>query len=77
MLRRSLESAGPEPGPKDLTKPTSEGLGVAKAFQMLLDRSADCEPWNQGTFGLSAGTLESLVSALHRFDFTAAVGRIA
>lgn len=40
---------------------------------MLLDRSAECEPWNQGTFGLSAGTLESLVSALHRFDFAVLV----
>jgi hypothetical protein len=56
---------------------SSEGLGVAKALQVLVDRSADCEPWNQGTFGSSAGALESLVSALHRFDFADAVGRIA
>ncbi len=50
-----------------------EGLGVAKALQVLLDRSAECEPWNQGTFGLSAGSLESLVSALDRFDFAVLV----
>lgn len=52
---------------------SSEGLAVAKALQLLLDHSADIELWSQGTFGLSGGTLESLVSALHRFDFAVLV----
>lgn len=52
---------------------SSEGLPVAQALQVLLDRSAECELWSQGTFGLGSGTLESLVSALPRFDFAVLV----
>lgn len=37
------------------------------------DRSCEPEIWGQGTFGLSSGTLESLVSALDRFDFAVLV----
>jgi hypothetical protein len=48
---------------------STEGLAIAKALQVLLDRSCEPEIWSQGTFGLGAGTLESLVSALDRFDF--------
>lgn len=50
-----------------------EGLPVAKAVQALLDRPCEAEVWSQGTFGLSAGTLESLVLALGRFDFAVLV----
>lgn len=50
-----------------------EGLPTAKAVQVLLDRSCEAEVWSQGTFGLSEGTLESLVLALGRFDFAVLV----
>jgi hypothetical protein len=50
-----------------------EGLATAKAVQVLLDRSCEAEVWSQGTFGLSEGTLESLVLALGRFDFAVLV----
>ncbi len=48
---------------------SSEGIRVAKAIQVLLDPSCEVAIWNQGIFGLSQGTLESLVSALDQFDF--------
>ena len=46
-----------------------EGHKIARAIQVLLDRSCEVEIWDQGIFGLSQGTLESLVLALSRFDF--------
>jgi hypothetical protein len=52
---------------------SGESLEIAKALQVLLDRSCEPEIWSQGTFGLSTGTLESLVSALDRFDFAVLV----
>ena len=50
-----------------------EGLPTAKAVQILLDRSCEAEVWSQGIFGLSEGTLESLVLAVDRFDFAVLV----
>jgi hypothetical protein len=52
---------------------SSEGLGIAKAVQVLLDHACEVELWSQGTFGLTQGTLESLVLALTRFDFAVLV----
>ena len=52
---------------------SSEGLPVAKAVQSLLDPACEVELWTQGTFGLSRGTLESLVLATDRFDFAVLV----
>jgi predicted nucleotide-binding protein len=48
---------------------SSEGLKIASAIQILLDSSCEVELWTQGVFGLSQGTLESLLSAIYRFDF--------
>ncbi|GEM_PF-1054806 len=46
-----------------------EGQKIARAMQVLLDQTCEVEIWDQGIFGLSQGTLESLVLALGRFDF--------
>ena len=52
---------------------SSEGLKFAKAIQMLLDHASEVTIWSQGIFGLSEGTLESLVSAAEQFDFAVLV----
>jgi predicted nucleotide-binding protein len=52
---------------------SSEGLPVAELVQLNLDYSCDCVIWSQGVFGLSEGTLESLVRAADRFDFAVLV----
>jgi Predicted nucleotide-binding protein containing TIR-like domain len=52
---------------------STEGLKIAKALQVLLDPSCEVSVWSQGIFGLSQGTLESLVAALDRFDFAVLV----
>lgn len=52
---------------------SSEGSRIAQAVQRLLDLHAEVELWTQGVFGLSQGTLESLVLALQRFDFAVLV----
>ncbi|MEW2402969.1 nucleotide-binding protein [Streptomyces sp. NPDC046862] len=48
---------------------SSEGLRIAEAAQVVLDKVCEVELWTQGIFGLTQGTLESLVTALPRFDF--------
>jgi len=48
---------------------SSEGLRIAEAVQVVLDPVCEVELWTQGIFGLTQGTLESLVLALSRFDF--------
>lgn len=48
---------------------SSEGLEVAKAIQANLDHTCETHIWSQGLFGLSEGTLETLVNATEKFDF--------
>lgn len=45
------------------------GLPFARALQVNLDHDAEVILWSQGVFGLSEGTLESLVGSTERFDF--------
>jgi hypothetical protein len=52
---------------------SSEGHNVARALQMNLDHDAEVILWSQGVFGLSDGTLESLVSSSSRYDFAVLV----
>jgi hypothetical protein len=52
---------------------STEGLAVSQAIQVLLDSVCEVEVWSQGVFGLTQGTLESLVLALDRFDFAVLV----
>src|ERR1700743_2959049 len=55
--------------PKIFIGSSSEGIKIAQAMQVLLDKSCEVTIWSQGVFGLNQGTLESLVLALEKFDF--------
>jgi hypothetical protein len=46
-----------------------EGLDVARAIGYQLKDDGEVTIWNEGAFGLSSGTLETLVNDLERFDF--------
>lgn len=48
---------------------SSEGHRVAEALQANLHHDCDAAIWSQGLFGLSGGTLESLVELVEDFDF--------
>ena len=48
---------------------SAEGHKIAQAIQQNLDFICECSIWNQGVFGLSSGTLESLVKKIDDFDF--------
>jgi predicted nucleotide-binding protein len=61
------------PRPTMFIGSSSEGLKVAEHVQLLMERDCEAEIWSQGVFGLSQGTLESLILALERFDFAVLV----
>jgi predicted nucleotide-binding protein len=48
---------------------SSEGLQLAEVIQLGLDHVAECTIWNQGVFGLSSTTIESIVDTAAGFDF--------
>ncbi|WP_130734276.1 TIR domain-containing protein [Flavobacterium sp. J27] len=55
--------------PKVFIGSSTEGLKYANTMQLLLDHQCEVTIWSQGIFGLSQGTLESLVLAIDKFDF--------
>jgi hypoxanthine phosphoribosyltransferase len=57
------------PRPSLFVGSSSEGLNIASALQVALDYECEVELWTQGVFGLTKGSLESLVNSLTRFDF--------
>jgi len=50
-----------------------EGKDIAEHIQLGLDHDVETTIWHQGVFGLSHGSLESLVSTAKDFDFAALV----
>jgi len=57
------------PKPAVFIGSSREGHRIGQEIQVLLDSFCEAEIWSQGVFGLTQGTLESLVLALDRFDF--------
>ncbi len=50
-----------------------EGKLVAETIQEVLDYEVTSTVWHQGVFGLSGGTLETLVASLDEYDFATLV----
>ena len=50
-----------------------EGKHIADMIQEDLDYEVDSTVWHQGVFGLSGGTLETLVATLDEYDFATLV----
>lgn len=63
----------PQVRPSVFIGSSTEGLEVAQAIQLNLDRACEVVLWSQGVFGLGEGSLESLVSRLDTFDFAVLV----
>jgi hypothetical protein len=73
LMGSVMAKTAPTVRPSVFVGSSSEGLEIAQIVQVLLDRSSDVVLWNQGVFGLSEGTLESLVVAHPQFDFAVLV----
>lgn len=52
---------------------STAGLGITEQLRGALDHVADCRPWTHGVFGLSRGTLESLIDTTRESDFAVLV----
>jgi hypothetical protein len=70
-MRKSQDASGTRDKrrPRVFIGSSSEGLEVARALQSALYYQAEPVVWSQGVFGLSGGTLESLVAECENFDF--------
>jgi len=58
-----------KPKPRVFIGCSVEGLSIAKIIQLTLEHSTRTVVWHQGVFGLSKGTLETLVEKVHEFDY--------
>jgi hypothetical protein len=63
----------PVPRPTIFVGSSTEGYGIAQAVQVNLDGVCEVKLWTQGVFGLTKGTLESLVKVVDEFDFAVLV----
>lgn len=68
-----MPSSPQQPRPYVFIGSSSEGHRIAEAIQANLERYCDAVIWSQGVFGLSGGTLESLVDVADDFDFAVLV----
>jgi len=59
--------------PRVFVGSSAEGLPVAEALQVGLEYDAEVTVWSQSVFGLSGGTLETLVNKARDFDFAVLV----
>lgn len=59
--------------PKLFIGSSEEGLEIARAIEVQLEKDAEVTIWKDGVFGLGRGTLESLEKALCQFDFAVLV----
>jgi predicted nucleotide-binding protein len=61
--------------PRVFVGSSKEGLEIARAVQAQLSESDESEVdvWNEAPFGLTSGTLESLVQVLNMFEFAVLV----
>src|SRR5216684_713876 len=57
------------PRPRIFIGSSTEGFDVARALQAALYNEAEPIIWSQGVFGLSGGTLETLLQESAHFDF--------
>lgn len=68
-----MSSSAQQARPSVFIGSSSEGHRFAEAIQANLERDCDAVIWSQGVFGLSQGTLESLVEVADSFDFAVLV----
>lgn len=62
-----------DPKPTMFIGSSVEGKRIAETIQLLLEYEVHSTVWHQGVFGLSGGTLESLVAAVDDYDFATLV----
>jgi predicted nucleotide-binding protein len=78
-LEESAEEVTPTPVAVTKRRPrvfigcSTEGLRYAKIIQLQLEYSTQTTVWHQGVFGLSSGTLETLVAERSKYDYAVLV----
>jgi hypothetical protein len=64
-----MTSAPKDKKPSVFIGSSAEGLDIAGYIQLGLEYYAECTIWHQGMFGLSGGTLASLLDAVDNFEY--------